>query len=36
MNSARYAEYRRSVPMLMPRLRVTQPVATKIARTEVA
>ena len=32
----RYAEYRRNVPMLVPRVRVVQPAATKIARTEVA
>jgi len=29
---ARYAECRRSVLMLVPRLRVGQPVATKVAR----
>src|SRR5262245_34423832 len=32
----RYAEYRRSVPMLVPRVRVTQPAATNVARTETA
>ena len=32
----RYAEYRRSVPMLVPRVRVRQPAATKVARTEIA
>jgi protein-S-isoprenylcysteine O-methyltransferase Ste14 len=32
----RYAEYRRSVPMLVPRVRVAQAAATKMARTEVA
>jgi len=32
----RYAEYRRDVPMLVPRVRVAQPAATKIARSEVA
>ena len=32
----RYAEYRRSVPMLVPRVRATQPAATKVARTEMA
>jgi methanethiol S-methyltransferase len=31
-----YAEYRRSVPMLVPRVRVTQPAPTKVARTEIA
>ena len=31
---ARYAEYRRSVLMLVPRLLVGQPVATKVARPE--
>jgi hypothetical protein len=36
MNSARYAEYRRSVPMLVPRPRGAQPVATEVAHTEVA
>src|SRR5262249_16670329 len=32
----RYAEYRRSVPMLVPRVRTTQPPRTKVARTEMA
>ena len=32
----RYAEYRRSVPMLVPRVRATEPAATKVARTGVA
>lgn len=36
VHGERYAEYRRSVPMLVPRVRVTQPAATKVARTEVA
>jgi protein-S-isoprenylcysteine O-methyltransferase Ste14 len=36
VHGARYAEYRRSLPMLVRRPRVAQPVATKIARTEVA
>ena len=31
-----YAAYRRSVPMLVPRLRMTRAAATKITRTEVA
>src|SRR5262249_1958637 len=31
-----YAEYRRNVPMLVPGVRVSQPPATKIARTGVA
>jgi protein-S-isoprenylcysteine O-methyltransferase Ste14 len=31
-----YAEYRRSVPMLVPRVRVAQPAATEMARPEVA
>ncbi|HZR79602.1 MAG TPA: isoprenylcysteine carboxylmethyltransferase family protein [Candidatus Binatia bacterium] len=32
----RYAQYRSSVPMLVPRVRATQPAATKVARTEMA
>jgi methanethiol S-methyltransferase len=36
VHGARYAEYRRSVPMLVPRLRPTQPVATRLARSEAA
>jgi protein-S-isoprenylcysteine O-methyltransferase Ste14 len=32
----RYAEYRRSVPMLIPRVGVTKPAAAKLARPEVA
>jgi protein-S-isoprenylcysteine O-methyltransferase Ste14 len=35
IHGERYAEYRRSVPMLVPRVRVAQPAATK-ARTEMA
>jgi protein-S-isoprenylcysteine O-methyltransferase Ste14 len=35
IHGEKYAEYRRSVPMLVPRVRVTEPVGTKIARTEV-
>ena len=31
-----YAEYRRNVPMLVPGVRVSQPPATKVARTGVA
>ncbi|HXJ34825.1 MAG TPA: NnrU family protein [Candidatus Eisenbacteria bacterium] len=31
-----YAQYRRDTPMLVPRVRVTKPVETKIPRTEVA
>ncbi len=36
VHGARYAEYRSSVPMLVPRLREVQPAATKAARTETA
>lgn len=36
IHGERYAEYRRSVPMLVPRVRVTQPAPTKVARTEIA
>jgi protein-S-isoprenylcysteine O-methyltransferase Ste14 len=36
IHGERYAEYRRSVPMLVPRLRVAQPVATTMTRSEVA
>jgi methanethiol S-methyltransferase len=36
VHGKRYAEYRRSVPMLVPRLRVGQPAATNSARPEVA
>ena len=36
IHGERYAEYRRSVPMLVPRVRATQPPATKVARTEMA
>jgi protein-S-isoprenylcysteine O-methyltransferase Ste14 len=34
VHGARYAEYRRSVPMLVPRLRVVAPAAVKVAPTE--
>ena len=37
VHGERYAEYRRSVPMLVPRVRVArQPAATNLARTKVA
>jgi protein-S-isoprenylcysteine O-methyltransferase Ste14 len=36
VHGAQYAAYRRSVPMLVPRLRVVQPAATTAARTEAA
>jgi len=36
IHGARYTEYRRSVPMLVPRLRAAQEPATSVARTEVA
>jgi methanethiol S-methyltransferase len=36
VHGERYAEYRRSVPMLVPRLRVERPAATKTVRPEVA
>ncbi len=36
IHGERYAEYRRSVPMLVPRVRATQLAATKVARTETA
>jgi protein-S-isoprenylcysteine O-methyltransferase Ste14 len=32
----KYAAYRRSVPMLVPRLRVAEPAARKVTRTELA
>ena len=36
IHGARYTEYCRSVPMLVPRLRAAQEPATSVARTEVA
>jgi protein-S-isoprenylcysteine O-methyltransferase Ste14 len=36
IHGERYAQYRRDTPMLVPRVRVTKPVETKIPRTEVA
>ena len=36
VHGEKYAEYRRSVPMLVPRLRVAQPAATKMTRIEAA
>src|SRR5262249_37709968 len=36
VHGERYAEYRRSVPMLVPRVRVTRPVTRKVARGEIA
>ncbi len=36
VHGARYAEYRRSVPMLVPRIRGTQPAAAEMGQTEVA
>jgi len=36
IHGERYAEYRRSVPMLVPRVRVAEPAETKVARTGMA
>jgi protein-S-isoprenylcysteine O-methyltransferase Ste14 len=36
VHGERYAEYRRRVPMLVPRVRETQPAATEMAPPEVA
>ncbi len=36
IHGERYAVYQRSVPMLVPRVRMTQPAETKTARPEVA
>jgi protein-S-isoprenylcysteine O-methyltransferase Ste14 len=36
VHGEKYAEYRRRVPMLVPRVGVAQPAATKMTRTEVA
>ncbi len=36
VHGARYAEYRRNVPMLVPRIRGTQPAAAEMGQTEVA
>jgi len=36
IHGAKYAEYRRTVPMLVPRVRLAEPADGKMARTEIA